>query len=154
MIFLQFKNSKSIILLLLNFLIIYPAVIYAEEELLNQQMTAVRYVFTDSVERELYPWLQEEVAKTWFESNIPKSCHICDNVYRYPSDNGSLVVRGIQNIVNRKRLATILEVQSFLTVIVRQSGETLSIEASMHNLTKEEPMWARVLEWSKPWSLW
>ena len=132
----------------------YPLSITGEEKPLNQQTTAVHYVFTQSVERVLYPWLQEEVADTWFESNIPKSCHICDNVYRYPTDNGSVLTRGIQNMINRKRLATILEVEEFLTVIVRQSGEVLSVEASLHNLEQEEPLWAKVFEWSKPWSLW
>ncbi len=132
----------------------YPLSITGEEKPLNQQTTAVHYVFTQSVERVLYPWLQEEVADNWFESNIPKSCHICDNVYRYPTDNGSVLTRGIQNMINRKRLATILEVEEFLTVIVRQSGEVLSVEASLHNLEQEEPLWAKVFEWSKPWSLW
>ena len=88
---------------------------------------------------------------TWFENEIPKSCHICDNVYRYPTDNGSVVTRGVQNMINRKRLATILEVEGFLTVIVRQSGDVLSIEASLHNLKQDEPLWAKVFEWSKPW---
>ena len=132
----------------------YPLSITGEEKPLNQQTTAVHYVFTQSVERVLYPWLQEEVADNWFESNIPKSCHICDNVYRYPTDNGSVLTRGIQNMINRKRLATILEVEEFLTVIVRQSGEVLSVEGSLHNLEQEEPLWAKVFEWSKPWSLW
>ena len=132
----------------------YPLTITGEEKKLNQQVTAVHYVFTKSVERVLYPWLQEEVADNWFESNIPKSCHICDNVYRYPTDNGSVLTRGIQNMINRKRLATILEVEEFLTVIVRQSGEALSVEASLHCLEQEEPLWAKVFEWSKPWSLW
>ncbi len=132
----------------------YPLSITGEEKPLNQQTTAVHYVFTQSVERVLYPWLQEEVADNWFESNIPKSCHICDNVYRYPTDNGSVLTRGVQNMINRKRLATILEVEEFLTVIVRQSGEVLSVEASLHNLEQEEPLWAKVFEWSKPWSLW
>ncbi len=132
----------------------YPLSITGEEKPLNQQTTAVHYVFTKSVERVLYPWLQEEVADNWFESNIPKSCHICDNVYRYPTDNGSVLTRGVQNMINRKRLATILEVEEFLTVIVRQSGEVLSVEASLHNLEQEEPLWAKVFEWSKPWSLW
>ena len=126
----------------------------AEEKPLNQQTTAVRYVFTTSVERTLHPWLQEEVANTWFDGNIPKSCHICDNVYRYPTDNGSVVTRGVQNMLNRKRLAAILEVQEFLTVIVRQSGEAISVEAALHNLEQEEPLWAKVYEWSKPWTLW
>ncbi len=140
-----------IIFSLLNF---YPLLLLGEEEQLNQQNTAVRYVFTQSVERELYPWLQEEVANTWFSGNIPKSCHICDNVYRYPVDNGSIVTRGVQNIINRKRLASILEVKSFLTVIFRQSGEIISVEASKHNLEKKEPLWAKVIEWSKPWTFW
>ena len=142
------------LLLSVVILAVFPLSITAEEQPLNQQTTAVHYVFTQSVERALYPWLQEEVANIWFDSNIPKSCHICDNVYRYPVDNGSVVTRGVQNMMNRKRLSTILEVQEFLTVIVRQSGEILSVEASLHNLEKEEPLWAKVFEWSQPWNLW
>ena len=69
-------------------------------------------------------------------------------------DNGSVVTRGVQNMINRKRLAAILEVKEFLTVLVRQSGEVLSVEASLLNLIKEEPLWAKVFEWSKPWNLW
>ena len=94
------------------------------------------------------------MANTWFDGNIPKSCHICDNVYRYPADNGSVVTRGVQNMLNRKRLAAILEVQEFLTVIVRQSGEVISVEAALHNLEQVEPLWAKVYEWSKPWTFW
>ncbi|MBC8258936.1 MAG: hypothetical protein H8E38_07965 [SAR324 cluster bacterium] len=135
-------------------IILLPAGIAAEEKPLSLQTTAVRYVFTANVERKLHPWLQEEIAETWFEGNIPKSCHICDNVYRYPTDNGSVVTRGVQNMLNRKRLAAILEVEEFLTVIVRQTGEVLSIEAALHNLKQEEPLWAKVYEWSKPWSMW
>jgi len=149
------ENSAKIIKIYLRFNLIFFAVLpfslFAEEQTINHQTTAVRYVFTASVERELHPWLQEEVANTWFDSNIPKSCHICDNVYRYPMDNGSVVTRGVQNLTNRKRLAAILEVNDFLTVIVRQSGEALSVEAALHNLEQEEPLWAKVLEWSKPW---
>jgi hypothetical protein len=149
------ENSAKIIKIILRFNLIFFAVLpfslFAEEQMMNHQTTAVRYVFTASVERELHPWLQEEVANTWFDSNIPKSCHICDNVYRYPMDNGSVVTRGVQNLTNRKRLAAILEVNDFLTVIVRQSGEALSVEAALHNLEQEEPLWAKVLEWSKPW---
>ena len=51
----------------------------------------------------------------------------------------------------KKRLAAILEVNDFLTVIIRQSGEAISVEAALHNLKQEEPLWAKVLEWSKPW---
>ncbi len=149
----KYKN-KSIILLAVFLNFAFSSFILAEEKPLDEQKTAVRYVFTQSVERGLHPWLQEEVADTWFDSKIPKSCHICDNVYRYPADNGSVLTRGVQNIVNRKRLATILEVEEFLTVIVRQSGEVLSVETTLHNLEQDEPLWAKVFEWSKPWSLW
>ena len=151
-------NSTTIFNKILQFnlvlFVLLPYSLIAQEQNLNHQTTAVRYVFTVSVERELHPWLQEEVANTWFDSKIPKSCHICDNVYRYPVDNGSVVTRGVQNLTNRKRIATILEVNDFLTVIVRQSGEAISIEAALHNLEQEEPLWAKVLEWSKPWALW
>jgi hypothetical protein len=154
MIHFSVKNRKKALILTVFFIAAFPAFLSAEEKPLNIQTTAVRYVFTQSVERLLHPWLQEEVANIWFESNIPKSCHICDNVYRYPTDNGSVVTRGVQNMINRKRLATILEVEGFLTVIVRQSGEVLSVETSLHNLKQDEPLWAKVFEWSKPWSLW
>jgi len=148
------KRVKKKLLFNMILLTVLPYSLFAEEQTLDHQTTAVRYVFTASVERELHPWLQEEVSNTWFDSNIPKSCHICDNVYRYPVDNGSVVTRGVQNLTNRKKLAAILEVNDFLTVIVRQSGEAISVEASLHNLEQEEPLWAKVLEWSKPWALW
>ena len=145
------KRVKKTLLFNMILFAVLPYSLFAEEQTLDHQTTAVRYVFTASVERELYPWLQEEIANTWFDSNIPKSCHICDNVYRYPMDNGSVVTRGVQNLTNRKKLAAILEVNDFLTVIVRQSGEAISVEAALHNLENEEPLWAKVLEWSKPW---
>tara|TARA_B100000945_G_C20389159_1_gene601340 strand:+ start:947 stop:1405 length:459 start_codon:yes stop_codon:yes gene_type:complete len=145
------KIFKKTLLLNIVYIGVLSYSLFAEEKTLDHQTTAVRYVFTASVDRELYPWLQEEVANTWFDNNIPKSCHICDNVYRYPMDNGSVVTRGVQNLTNRKRLAAILEVNDFLTVIVRQSGEAISVEAALHDLEKEEPLWAKVLEWSKPW---
>ena len=147
------RIKKTLLFNIIIFAVLHYS-LFAEEQTLDHQTTAVRYVFTASVERELHPWLQEEVANTWFDSKIPKSCHICDNVYRYPVDNGSLVTRGVQNLTNRKRLAAILEVNDFLTVIVRQSGEAISVEAALHNLEQEEPLWAKVLEWSKPWALW
>ena len=154
MTYLASKNINAVLLLVLIFLLVFPASLPSEEKTLNQQTTAVRYVFTTSVERTLHPWLQEEVSDTWFDGNIPKSCHICDNVYRYPVDNGSVVTRGVQNMINRKRLAAILEVQEFLTVIIRQSGEAISVEAALHNLEQEEPLWVKVYEWSKPWTFW
>ena len=148
------KRVKKTLLFNMILFAVLPYLLFAEEQTLDPQTTAVRYVFTASVERELHPWLQEEVANTWFDSKIPKSCHICDNVYRYPLDNGSVVTRGVQNLTNRKKLAAILEVNDFLTVIVRQSGEAISVEAALHNLEQNEPLWAKVLEWSKPWALW
>ena len=151
---IQQKRVKKTLLFNMILFAVLPYSLFAEEQTLDYQKTAVRYVFTASVERELHPWLQEEVANTWFDSKIPKSCHICDNVYRYPKDNGSVVTRGVQNMTNRKRLAAILEVNDFLTVIVRQSGEAISVEAALHNLDQEEPLWAKVFEWSKPWALW
>ena len=147
------RVKKTLLFNMILFAVLHYS-LFAEEQTLDHQTTAVRYVFTASVERELHPWLQEEVANTWFDSKIPKSCHICDNVYRYPVDNGSVVTRGVQNLTNRKRLAAILEVNDFLTVIVRRSGEAISVEAALHNLVQEEPLWAKVLEWSKPWALW
>ena len=148
------KIVKKTLLFNVILFVFFHYSLYAEEQTLNHQTTAVRYVFSASVERELHPWLQEEVANTWFDSKIPKSCHICDNVYRYPVDNGSVVTRGVQNLNNRKKLAAILEVNEFLTVIVRQSGEAISVEAALHNLEQDEPLWAKVFEWSKPWALW
>ena len=126
------KRVNKTLLFKMIFLAVLPYSLFAEEQALDHQTTAVRYVFTASVERELHPWLQEEVANTWFDSKIPKSCHICDNVYRYPVDNGSVVNRGVQNLTNRKRLAAILEVNDFLTVIVRQSGEAISAVSYTH----------------------
>ena len=151
--YLAKRVKKTLLFNMIIFAVLHYS-LFAEEQTLDHQTTAVRYVFTASVERELHPWLQEEVANTWFDSKIPKSCHICDNVYRYPVDNGSVVTRGVQNLTNRKRLAAILEVNDFLTVIVRQSGEAISVEAALHNLEQEEPLWAKVFEWSKPWELW
>ena len=145
---------KKAVMMAVIFTTAFSTYISAEEKTLNIQTTAVRYVFTQNVERLLHSWLQEEVSNTWFGNDIPKACHICDNVYRYPTDNGSEVTRGVQNMINRKRLATILEVEEFLTVIVRQSGEVLIIEASLHNLKQYEPLWAKVFEWSKPWNIW
>ena len=152
-VYLAKRVKKTLFFNMILFAVL-PYSLFAEEQTLDHQTTAVRYVFTASVERELHPWLQEEVANTWFDSKIPKSCHICDNVYRYPVDNGSMLTRGVQNLTNRKRLAAILEVNDFLTVIVRQSGEAISVEAALHNLEQEEPLWAKVFEWSKPWALW
>jgi len=147
------RVKKTLLFNMILFAVLHYS-LFAEEQTLDHQTTAVRYVFTASVERELHPWLQEEVANTWFDSKIPKSCHICDNVYRYPADNGSVVTRGVENLTNRKKLAVILEVNDFLTVIVRQSGEAISVEAALHNIEQEEPLWAKVFEWSKPWALW
>ena len=84
MIYFSANKRKMLLLPAVIISTVFPLSITAEEKPLNIQTTAVRYVFTQSVERQLYPWLQEEVVNIWFESKIPKSCHICDNVYRYP----------------------------------------------------------------------
>ena len=90
---------KKAVMMAVIFIAAFAPYISAEEKTLNIQTTAVRYVFTQSVERLLHSWLQEEVSNTWFGNDIPKSCHICDNVYRYPTDNGSVVTRGVQNMI-------------------------------------------------------
>ena len=129
------------------------AEIYAKQPL-NPQSTAVRYVYSPSVKREMYPWLQEQVAATWFQGINPKLCHICDNVYRYPVDNGSIITRGILNMTNRKKLASIMEVKSFLSIVFRQNGELIRVESSLFDLKQKDPLEAKVFTWSKPWSFW
>ena len=62
MAYLSAKNRKLVLLLSVVILAVFPLSITAEEQPLNQQTTAVHYVFTQSVERALYPWLKEEVA--------------------------------------------------------------------------------------------
>ena len=74
------KRVKKTLLFNMIFFAVLHYSLFAEEKPLDHQNTAVRYVFTASVERELHPWLQEEVGNTWLDSKIPKSCHICDNV--------------------------------------------------------------------------
>ena len=59
------KIVKKTLISYVLYLGVLPFITFAEEQTLDHQTTAVRYVFTDSVEREIYPWLQEEVA------NIP-----------------------------------------------------------------------------------
>ena len=84
----------------------------------------------------------------WFDGEVPKICHICDNVYRYPVDNGSMITRGLRNMINAK-LAEILEVQEFLTVLVRRGQGNIRL-----NISAMIWCWitvsTRVVKWSEP----
>ena len=59
--------------------------------------TAVRFVYSREIDRKNHGWIEEQVFDEWFDGEVPKICHICDNVYRYPVDNGSLVTRGLRS---------------------------------------------------------
>lgn len=120
-------------------------------ETLSPETTAVRYVFSSSVEPQLFGWIQEEVSDEWFDGEVPKICHVCDNVYRHATDNGSLITRGTENMLNRKTLAQMMGVDAFLTVIARQYGDTIRIEVVLHDLSTEAPRFSKHLEWSRPW---
>ena len=119
------KWIKGVILLL-----VFGSALESRAEELNPETTAVRYVFASSVERQLYGWIQEEVADEWFDGDVPKICHVCDNVYRHATDNGSIITRGTQNMHNRRILAQMMGVEAFLVIIARQYGETVRIEAT------------------------
>ena len=51
------KRVKKTLLFNMILLTVLPYSLFAEEQILDHQTTAVRYVFTASVERELHPWL-------------------------------------------------------------------------------------------------
>ena len=140
------KWIKGVILLL-----VFGSALESRAEELNPETTAVRYVFASSVERQLYGWIQEEVADEWFDGDVPKICHVCDNVYRHATDNGSIITRGTQNMHNRRILAQMMGVEAFLVIIARQYGETVRIEAALHDLATETPRFSKHLEWSRPW---
>ena len=136
---------------LLSLLIAFGGVAAGGAEELNPTTTAVRYVYTRSVEPKLYGWIQEEVSDEWFDGEVPKLCHVCDNVYRHAVDNGSIIVRGTENMHNRRILAQMMGVEAFLVIIARQYGDTIRIEAALHGLEAEAPRFSKNLEWSKPW---
>ncbi len=151
--FYSIKNISFLTIVLAIVLIPLGSVLQAEV-LMNAQTTAVRYVFTASVEREHYSWLKKNIANQWFSGESPKICHICDNVYRYPTDNGSVLTRGVLNMMNRKKLAAIMEVKTFLSVVFRQTGENIQVERTLYNLKKNDPVSAKVFQWSKSWLNW
>ncbi len=132
-------------------LLLVVGVCEVRAETLNPETTAVRYVFSSSVEPQLFGWIQEEVSDEWFDGEVPKICHVCDNVYRHATDNGSLITRGTENMLNRKTLAQMMGVDTFLTVIARQYGDTIRIEVVLHDLSTEAPRFSKHLEWSRPW---
>ena len=108
-------------------------------------------VFDFQIPRSDRDWIEQEVIEQKFNGNMPKICHICDNVYRYPLDNGSLITRGIRNLINRKKISEILEVEEFLTVIIRRIGGEFHAEYFRYNLSKKEPISSNVVKLSKPW---
>jgi hypothetical protein len=78
---------------------------------LDPGTTAVRFVYSKEINRKHHSWIEKQVFDQRFDGEIPKICHICDNVYRYPVDNGSLVTRGLQSMKNGKKIAEILGVR-------------------------------------------
>ncbi len=117
----------------------------------DPERVALRMVYDRGVEHKHHQWIGEKVQDRWYDGAAPKICHICDNVYRYPVDNGSIVTRGLRNLINRKQIAQVLEVDNFLTVIVRKNGERFRIESYKYDLEQEAPRATQVLEWSEPW---
>ena len=95
--------------------------------------------------------MEETVFDEWFDGEVPKICHICDNVYRYPVDNGSMIIRGLRNMINRQKLAEILEVREFLTVLVRRVAGEYQAEYFRYDLSVEAPVSTRVVKLSEPW---
>ena len=61
MAYLSGKNRKLVLLMSVVILAVFPLSITAEEQPLNQQTTAVHYVFTQSVERALGKFLACQV---------------------------------------------------------------------------------------------
>ena len=113
--------------------------------------TAVRFVYSKEISRKHHAWIQEQVFDQWFDGEVPKICHICDNVYRYPVDNGSLVTRGLRSMINRKKLSEILEVREFLMVLVRNVAGKFHSETFRYDLIQEAPFSSRVEQLSEPW---
>ena len=132
------------------FFTVQPLTLTAQT-LLDPETTAVRFVFGREVGQKSREWIQEHVFDEWFDGSIPKICHICDNVYRYPLDNGSIVTRGLRNLINRTKLSEIMEVREFLTVLVRRVGGEFHAEYFRYDLSSEEPVSTRVEELSEPW---
>ena len=118
---------------------------------LDPGTTAVRFVFSREIERKHHAWMEETVFDQWFDGEVPNICHICDNVYRYPVDNGSMITRGLRNMINRQKLAEILEVREFLTVLVRRVAGEYQAGYFRYDLSVEAPVSTRVVKLSEPW---
>ena len=118
---------------------------------LDPGTTAVRFVYAREIDRKNHGWIEKQVFDEWFDGEVPKICHICDNVYRYPVDNGSLVTRGLRSMINRKKLAEILEVREFLMVLVRRVAGEIQVENFRYDLSIEVPVSTKVQKLSEPW---
>ena len=118
---------------------------------LDSGTTAVRFVFSREIERKHHAWIEELVFDEWFDGEVPKVCHICDNVYRYPVDNGSMVALGVRNLINRQKIAEILEVREFLTVSIRSVAGEIQAEYFRYDLSIEAPVSTKVQKLSEPW---
>ena len=110
------SNCRTEFCLMIPLMLIFS--ISEAQVTLDPGTTAVRFVYSREIDRKNHGWIEEQVFDEWFDEEVPKICHICDNVYRYPVDNGSLVTRGLRSMINRKKIAEILEVREFLMVLV------------------------------------
>ena len=101
------KNESSLslpVFWILMILLVLPVKSEAQVTL-DPGKTAVRFVFSREIERKHHSWMEETVFDEWCDGEVPKICHICDNVYRSPVDNGSMITRGLRNMINRQKLA-------------------------------------------------
>ena len=143
------KKNKVVFWILLT-LFVLPGDSEAQVTL-DPGTTAVRFVFSREIERQHHAWIEEQVFDEWFEGEVPKICHICDNVYRYPVDNGSMVALGVRNLINRQKIAEILEVREFLTVSIRNVAGEIQAEYFRYDLSIEAPVSTKVQKLSEPW---
>jgi len=135
---------------LMTSIIIFPHIINAQVTM-DSGTTAVRFVYAKEISRKHHAWIEEQVFDQWFDGEVPKICHICDNVYRYPVDNGSLLTRGLRSMINRRKLAEILEVREFLMILVRNVAGKFQSETFRYDLNQEVPFSSKVEQLSEPW---
>ena len=62
-----------------------------------------------------------------------------------------MITRGLRNMINRQKLAEILEVREFLTVLVRRVAGEYQGEYFRYDLSVEAPVSTRVEKLSEPW---
>ena len=147
---LKWISNFRIVFLLMIPLMLLSSISEAQVTL-DPGTTAVRFVYSREIERKNHGWIEEQVFEEWFDGEVPKICHICDNVYRYAVDNGSLVTRGLRSMINRKKLAEILEVREFLMVLVRRVAGEFQSESFRYDLSSEAPFSSKVEQLSEPW---